>query len=57
MSYLQSRDNATYECLAENSVGEPVRASATLHVYPGKFFLSLIHRIVTCIENCCSEVK
>ncbi|KAJ6224858.1 hypothetical protein RDWZM_003403 [Blomia tropicalis] len=29
-----SRDNASYECFAENGVGEPVRASALLHVYP-----------------------
>ncbi|RWS19067.1 Tyrosine-protein phosphatase Lar-like protein, partial [Leptotrombidium deliense] len=27
------RDNATYECLVENGVGEPVRAQATLTVY------------------------
>nr|XP_027202384.1 tyrosine-protein phosphatase Lar-like isoform X2 [Dermatophagoides pteronyssinus] len=29
-----NRDNATYECLAENGIGEPVRATAILHVYP-----------------------
>ena len=38
---LQSRDNATYECLAENGVGEPVRATAVLKVFLGKHvFLS-----------------
>lgn len=29
------RDNATYECLAENGVGEPVRAQADLSVLSG----------------------
>ncbi len=28
-----NRDNATYECLAENGVGEPVRAQAVLNVF------------------------
>ena len=40
-SVLQSRDNASYECLAENGVGEPVRANAMLQVYSGKHVLSL----------------
>ncbi|GBN35461.1 Tyrosine-protein phosphatase Lar, partial [Araneus ventricosus] len=29
------RDDATYECMAENGVGEPVRALATLTVLAG----------------------
>lgn len=31
------RDNATYECLAENGIGEPVREQADLHVLSGQF--------------------
>lgn len=31
------RDNATYECLAENGIGEPVREQADLTVLAGKF--------------------
>lgn len=36
------RDNATYECLAENGVGEPERAMATLSVIKGWFGFYLI---------------
>lgn len=32
-----SKDNATYECWAENGVGEPVRAQATLSIISGNF--------------------
>lgn len=32
------RDDATYECVAENGVGEPVRALADLNVLPGILF-------------------
>lgn len=31
-----NRDNATYECIAENGVGDPVIAKATLIVYEGE---------------------
>lgn len=31
------RDNATYECLAENGIGEPVREQADLTVLSGMF--------------------
>ncbi|KAK7590305.1 hypothetical protein V9T40_001918 [Parthenolecanium corni] len=30
------RDNATYECIAENGVGDPVSVEATLTVIEGK---------------------
>ena len=30
------RDDATYECMAENGVGDPVAASANLTVFAGK---------------------
>lgn len=30
------RDNASYECIAENGVGDPVSAEASLTVYEGK---------------------
>lgn len=30
------RDDATYECMAENGVGDPVTASANLTVFIGK---------------------
>jgi hypothetical protein len=29
-----SRDDATISCVAQNSIGEPARASASLQVYP-----------------------
>lgn len=31
------RDDATYECVAENGVGDAVTAVATLTVFEGKF--------------------
>lgn len=31
------RDDATYECVAENGVGDAVSAEATLVVFEGKF--------------------
>ena len=30
------KDDAKYECVAENGVGDAVVASATLSIYPGK---------------------
>lgn len=33
------RDDAPYECVAENGVGDAVSAEATLTVYEGKSFL------------------
>lgn len=35
------RDDATYECVAENGVGDAVSAEATLVVFEGKFRLFL----------------
>lgn len=32
------RDNATYECVAENGVGDAVTSEATLLVYDGKSY-------------------
>lgn len=34
------RDDATYECVAENGVGDAVSAEATLQVFEGKCILS-----------------
>lgn len=34
------RDDAPYECVAENGVGDAVSADATLTVYEGKFSLN-----------------
>ena len=34
-----NRDEATYECVAENGVGDAVTAVASLEVYDCKFFL------------------
>lgn len=31
------KDDAKYECVAENGVGDAVVASAMLSIYPGKF--------------------
>lgn len=33
------RDDAPYECIAENGVGDAVSSEATLTVYEGKFKL------------------
>lgn len=33
------RDDAPYECVAENGVGDAVSSEATLSVYEGKLFL------------------
>lgn len=35
------RDDATYECVAENGVGDAVSAEATLVVFEGKSFCTL----------------
>lgn len=35
-SVRNNRDNANYECVAENGVGDAVTAEATLTVYDGK---------------------
>lgn len=34
------RDDATYECVAENGVGDAVAAVATLTVFEGEWFLA-----------------
>lgn len=34
------RDDATYECVAENGVGDAVTKEATLGVFDGKWFKS-----------------
>lgn len=34
------RDDATYECVAENGVGDAVSAEATLVVFEGKFIFN-----------------
>ena len=39
------RDDATYECVAENGVGEPVRALADLNVLPGKVIFTYLHKL------------
>lgn len=40
------RDDAPYECVAENGVGDAVSAEATLTVYEGKFHFSFIHLLI-----------
>lgn len=45
----QSRDDATYECLAENGVGDAVTAEAVLTVYEGK---SLVNICFTRVLHC-----
>jgi receptor-type tyrosine-protein phosphatase F len=37
------RDDATYECMAENGVGDPVNASANLTVFAGQSSIHLIN--------------
>lgn len=39
-----SRDDATYECVAENGVGDAVSAEATLVVFEGKMILTFPYR-------------
>ena len=36
------RDDATYECVAENGVGDAVTAVATLTVFEGRFCMKLL---------------
>ena len=38
-SARNGKDDATYECVAENGVGDAVTASAKLSIYPGKMHL------------------
>lgn len=45
------RDNVTYECLAENKVGDAVTATATLNVHEGtvnfcNFNQNFLHRLL-----------
>lgn len=37
-----SRDDANYECIAENGVGDAVTAQATLMVFESKFIFYII---------------
>lgn len=39
-----SRDDATYECVAENGVGDAVSSEATLVVFEGKIFYLILLR-------------
>lgn len=39
------RDDAPYECVAENGVGDAVSAEATLSVYEGELLLFLLEKI------------
>lgn len=37
------RDEAPYECVAENGVGDAVTSEAILQVYDGKFYFKFFH--------------
>lgn len=55
------RDDATYECVAENGVGDAVNAEATLVVFEGKFYVQFFVLETYCDHWCyyksSSEVK
>ncbi|KAF7282057.1 hypothetical protein GWI33_003323 [Rhynchophorus ferrugineus] len=45
------RDDATYECVAENGVADPVSADATLQVFEGKLVASKCNKIIFSFLN------
>ncbi|CAH1400093.1 unnamed protein product [Nezara viridula] len=45
----QGRDDATYECVAENGVGDAVSAEATLNVYEETFKIGLKLKLPTLV--------
>lgn len=45
-----NRDDTTYECVAENGVGDAVSAVATLAVFEGKFASSSLILQILCIS-------
>lgn len=50
-----SRDDANYECVAENGVGDAVSAMATLSVFESKYSLLLLLQKI--IHICCTLQK
>lgn len=46
------RDDAPYECVAENGVGDAVSADATLTVYEGKFLPHQIENFIPSRRLC-----
>ena len=49
-SVRNGRDNATYECIAENGVGDAVNAEANLTVYEGRQIRYFIQVCCSCIS-------
>lgn len=45
------RDDAPYECVAENGVGDAVSAEATLTVYEGKMIFVLVFKPGHCLQG------
>lgn len=50
------RDGATYECVAENGVGDPVYAKATLTVYDGKCDYLIAVQIFFALDVCNTQI-
>lgn len=48
------RDDAPYECVAENGVGDAVSADATLTVYEGKCLPHQIENFIPSRRLCCN---